>query len=124
MKGLVLIILGLILLTSPMVTCKSNSSQSYKYNDSKVLENKRYLARSGGGSSRSSSSGSSSSRSYSYSSSTGGYYYGGSSVYVYSYHMNFGGYMYTYYYGYAYYGDMYRPSCYPEDDECIAQVAK
>ena len=90
-----------------------NLSEDYKYatETSSKLESARKLRRGGGSSSRSGGRSSYSSRYSGYS----------SNAYVYSFHLNFGGYMYTYYYGYAYYGNIYRPSCFPEDVECIAQ---
>ena len=41
-----------------------------------------------------------------------------------SFSLNFGYRTYGFYYSYAYYGNMYKPTCFPEDKECLAAVKK
>lgn len=108
MKTTLLILVVINLLLASQGNCKLNLSENYKYatEASSKLESARKLRRSGGGS-YSSGGRSYSGRSSSYSSYS-------SSSYT-SFHFNFGGRMYTYYYGYAYYGDISNPSCFPED---------
>ena len=108
---------ALLLLVMAVITHSVNAD-SYQIGATEVSnEPRRELRRGGGGGGRSSGGRSS------YSSSSSSYRSSSSRSYS-SFRFNFGYRTYGTYYSYAYYGNMYNPSCFPEDLECKAAVAK